>query len=78
MEPIPEHINKTITIKQALTVAVSVIAAAAASLVWVGRIEARVDVVQADNAKIMEKIEQISEDTAYMRGVIDSERGKRK
>lgn len=77
MEQLPEHLDKSITLKQALLVAGSLIIASASSLIWVGSIEARVDSVEEDSVKIFQKLDRISDDTSYLRGVIQSERERK-
>jgi hypothetical protein len=78
MEQLPEHLDRTITLKQALMVAGTLIVASASSLIWVGSIEARVDSMEADGVKIFQKLDRISDDTSYLRGVIQSGRERKR
>lgn len=77
MEPIPESLNKTITIRQAVGVAISIIMAVGASLIWVGSISSKVEAVEKDIEDTSIKLDRLIEDTSYIKGAVDEMRNKR-
>lgn len=58
--------------KVKLSFAVTLLGMMAGSLIWVGKIQARVDHADEERSEMRSKIDVIQGDTHYIRGVLDT------